>query len=486
MTKASAVDIDGFSVFGISAKFKTDVAGLEIMRGNYGLHLVVTSVKEEIVGTTNGAQKSEHDEAIDHLYLQCDDMWGNPYGYDMFFEQSKMFEINDPGRTKIKKIDVYFFQTYDEHDERGIVSNVDAMQSGKFVDINQRDIDSAPLEDNLFMQELSIYFGHTADNLNTGAYLYSQNSPNFIIKDGNPKDINDKTLVAKFIHTDRAGKHYVLNSLGNNSIYQQLLDTGSIPDEFTVRWYAYNPLSTENDLRAGSGWEDITDKGSVGKVVQINKYGEYELIDKSGAAYTDTNRTYRLNDADAGYEKFKVAYILFDSGLDGKTAPTEEDVASANAAINDTDKTYTQAEKEAAQQVLDNYDAFSKEQRYWSIDLTFTNGDDQTWGSLDALNSLRLEFDDNGYNGNYLIYNTAVSGQAKMLNSSDAHVKRKLIGYFKSYITGETDLTRNTIRWYIPKSNTMISEPDWKDELFTGYKFDSQEGTYTNQNPALR
>lgn len=460
MTKASAVDIGGFSAFGVSAKFKTDIAGLEIMRGNYGLHLVIDSVKQKIIGTENGGQTEEYDPSTDHLYLQCDDMWGNPYGYDMFFEQSKMFEINDPGATIIKNIDVYFFQTYDEHDKRNLISNVDAMKAGKFVDINQRDIDPAPLEDNLFVQELSIYFGHTADNLSTGAYLYSQNSANFVVKDGNPEDINDKTLVAKFIHTDKAGKHYVLNSLGNNSVYQQLMETGSIPGEFTVRWYVYNPLSTENDWRAGSGWEDITDQGDIGKVVQINTYGDYELIEKDGTAYTDTNRTYRLNDANAGYERFKVAYILFDSGLDGRTAPTEADVASAKAVIANIGGDYSKEKQAEAQQVLDNHDAFNKEQRYWSEELAFRNGDDQTWGSLDTLNSLRLEFDDNGYNGNYLIYNTATSGQAKMLNSSDAQVKRKLIGYFKSYITGETDLTRNKIRWYIPKSSTMISEPD--------------------------
>lgn len=79
---------------------------------------------------------------------------------------------------------------------------------------------------------------------------------------------------------------------------------------------------------------------------------------------------------------------------------------------------------------------------------------------MDALNSLNLEFDDKGYNGNYLIYNTAISGQAKMLNSADAQVMRKIKGNFKSYITGETDLTRSKIRWYIPKNSTMISEPD--------------------------
>jgi len=47
-----------------------------------------------------------------------------------------------------------------------------------------------------------------------------------------------------------------------------------------------------------------------------------------------------------------------------------------------------------------------------------------------------------------------------MLNSADARVKRYVIGRFQSYIDKKTDLTRNKIRWYIPKNKTMISEPD--------------------------
>lgn len=487
MEADDAVDIAGFSAFGISAKFRTDMAVSQVVRGNYGLHLVVTSVKEEIIGTESGSQYVTHSPVVDNLYLQCIDMWGNPYGYDMFFEQSKMFEINDPGRTRIKDIKVYFFQTYDSEDKT-IIDEIDAIDRGKFVDINHLNV-PVPEENNIFVKELSIYFGHTADNLNTNAYLYSQNSPNFIVKDNNPEDINDKTLVAKFIHKADDGKNYVLNNLGDNPIYQQLLKSGSLPDKFKVRWYVYNPKSTINDMRAGSGWDDIADfipSSSANRCLRIADYGSYEDIEKDNTLYTDTNRTFRLDDANAGYEKFKVAFILFDSGLDGKTAPGEQEVAEANAAIQNIGGTYSPEDQEAAQQVLDNYELFQKEVRYWSQEVTFNNGDDQTWGSLDTLNSLRLEFDDKGYNGNYLIYNTAASGQAKMLNSADAQVKRTLIGLFKSYITGETDLTRNQIRWYIPKKDTMISEPDWKDVHFTGYAFSTASGTYTNQNPAIR
>jgi hypothetical protein len=130
-----------------------------------------------------------------------------------------------------------------------------------------------------------------------------------------------------------------------------------------------------------------------------------------------------------------------------------------------------------AQALFDLYDSFKNEIRYWSQEVSFVNGDDQTWSSLDALNSLKLAFDDGGYDGNYLIYSAAVSGQSKMLNSGDAHVKRTLNGSFKSYVTNETDLTRSVIRWYIPKdtnnNHTMISEPDWMDTVFSGYIYDT-------------
>lgn len=252
MTDANAVDIDGFSAFGVSAKFKTDLSTSEVVRGNYGLHFVIHSIKEEVIGSESGKQESIDREAVDSVYLQCQDMWGNPYGYDMYFEQSKMFEINDPGMTKITNIDIYFFQTYEENDIH-ITDPVMEMNGGKFVNINNAMV-AVPEENNLFIKDLSLYFGHTADTLGSGVYLYSQNNPNFFVKDDNPEDINDKTLVTKFVYRDSAtGKNYVLNSLGNNSVYQQLLESKTLPGEFTVRWYIYNPKTTVNDLRAGSG-----------------------------------------------------------------------------------------------------------------------------------------------------------------------------------------------------------------------------------------
>ena len=534
MNADGAVDINGLSAFGVSAKFKTDLSMQEVMRGNYGLHIVINSTKEEITGLVEGKQVKEDIQKVDHLYLQCNDMWGNPYGYDMFFEQSKMFEINDPGRTKINNIDVYFFQTCSDEDPRNQADVEGAILAGKFVNINQQEV-PVPEEDNLFVKELSMCFGYTADNLNTGAYLYSQNSPNFYIKDGNQEDINDKTLVAKFIYRDGTGKTYILNNLGDNPTYKQLLDSNILPGKFKVRWYIYNPQSTENDLRAGAGWEEITDLSSVqiainasasnvaddnelitvirkykkmsgrtGLVppevietvrayndsriqftssddyncIRVDGYGSYTGFTKDGAIFTDTNRTFRLNDPDAGCEKFKVAFILNDNGLSGLVTPTDEEAGEAKAVIQNIDNTYNQAQIDAAQKVLDDYEAFQNEVRYWSQEVQFINSDDQTWGSLDTANSLKLQFDDGDYNGNYLIYDTATSGQAKMLNSSDAHVKRKVKGSFKSYINGSTDLTRSVIRWYIPKNATMISEPDWTDVLFSGWQLNKTTSTY--------
>ena len=43
MNATGAVDINGLSAFGVSAKFKTDLAMQEVMRGNYGLHIIINS-----------------------------------------------------------------------------------------------------------------------------------------------------------------------------------------------------------------------------------------------------------------------------------------------------------------------------------------------------------------------------------------------------------------------------------------------------------
>jgi hypothetical protein len=97
----------GFTRLGISADFQAWLAGYDTMAGSYGLKLLIYTNETNLV-------EDSPKEAIYELTLSNLDMYGNPYNFETFFTQEKVFDIsyiND-----INRIEGYFFHSADFFD----------------------------------------------------------------------------------------------------------------------------------------------------------------------------------------------------------------------------------------------------------------------------------------------------------------------------------------------------------------------------------
>lgn len=136
----------GCNGINVTAKFKTDIANLQILRGNYGLCIVCTI-------------DDDGDDLEETFYLDCRHMWGNPYEMPVFFEQNSPFSIDLASAGYLKHIKVFFFQTYCPQDDT-ISSIAKVKNSNKFVDVNGNNVDPNGLSNNLFVKDLEISLGY--------------------------------------------------------------------------------------------------------------------------------------------------------------------------------------------------------------------------------------------------------------------------------------------------------------------------------------
>ena len=114
--ESGADNFIGFTRLGISADFKSWFAGYEVMSGQYGLKIFI---KTKETNTSGEEVKSR----IYELTLSNDDMYGNPYNFESYFSQEKVFDISDinitagqttsvPANVTVKSSNCWIYGTY--------------------------------------------------------------------------------------------------------------------------------------------------------------------------------------------------------------------------------------------------------------------------------------------------------------------------------------------------------------------------------------
>ena len=139
-------DFAGFTRLGITANFRSWLNGLDVIEGIYGLKvLIYTEVLDTPGSTTN---------AVYELTFSSADMIGNPYQFESYFYQEKVFDISNINN--IKQIDVYFYQNGQFKDGSG--------QSIPWQEDNQNNIGLEPSKksNNLFVNDVQIFLGYEA------------------------------------------------------------------------------------------------------------------------------------------------------------------------------------------------------------------------------------------------------------------------------------------------------------------------------------
>lgn len=217
--------LNGFTRIGLSVNFKSLLSGLNVRSGAYGIFLEVYSKQGE-----QGQEKS----CVTVLPFDCYEMAGNPYEFDSFFTQEKVFDISHI--QNIQKICVVFYQSADFKNAEGnlIPHQHDEFNPSLGESVKKNNVN------NLFATNVKLYFGQGANEFDKETLtVFTNDLPSYHYTRN-----NDKVLNLRWVH-----------KIDDNT-YKPLIGGSSLDTtKYEVRWYRYNSQTTVVDEYAGEGWE---------------------------------------------------------------------------------------------------------------------------------------------------------------------------------------------------------------------------------------
>lgn len=222
----------GYTRLGLNAQFRSwlnpfyaedDTTPRKIIQGSYGLKLTITTVSDNI---TNGSK-----EATYELYIDAEDMNGNPYDFNTYFQQEKVFDISNLGKITFIKLEFY-------------------QKSGTFVDVEGKAISPTdflgnPTADNLFVKDAYICLGYDVrDFENDDVILYTTNNTTYIAT----AEDKEKSVHLRWIHD------FGNNTEGKSGLCvvedSDLEDLGA-----DIKWYQYEFGQQSADKYSGVYWK---------------------------------------------------------------------------------------------------------------------------------------------------------------------------------------------------------------------------------------
>ena len=144
------------------------------------------------------------------IYLSSQDMYGNPYNFESFYKQEKVFDISEI--KQIIKIELYFYQK-----ENSFIDS-----NGELIPFKDKTFINSYLSPNLFTIDPYICFGYNIDDFNNDeAVLYCLDSSTYT--DKATVENNKKHIVLRWVHTFEDGKTKTINKDSDL--------------EYEIRWY---------------------------------------------------------------------------------------------------------------------------------------------------------------------------------------------------------------------------------------------------------
>lgn len=227
------LDLAGYTRLGIQAQFRSwlnpfytpDQQVSKVIEGSYGLKLKVTTMGDTTIKDTNTMSK------IYELYIDASDMNGNPYDFNTFFQQEKVFDISGFG--KILSMELSFYQ-----------------KPGTFVDaqgipIPHQGFLNKLVDNNLFIKDPYISLGYdTREFQNDDVIIYTLDTPTFTSAADDSE--NQKTVQIRWLHEFEEDGKNVLRVVKQ----EDLTELGA-----TINWYRYRFGAQSADRYSGVYWE---------------------------------------------------------------------------------------------------------------------------------------------------------------------------------------------------------------------------------------
>lgn len=459
-----------YNCVGIQADFKTDLSQEHIIAGNYGL--ILTLYGEDVSTEQSIAPKS--------YGLDCSEMYGDPYNYNFYFTQSMVFDLaKDFANTKITNATISFYQNKNFKTLDNEELSYTYSTTHTYIDENgdkQTEEISRDKQPNLFVKNIVLKFGYNLSDITEESIrLYSLNDTKYINR-SDKKNISLKWFVKNEI--EEKLPYLIIDN-------EEEAENEKLIGDYSIYWYRYKIDNSTKDPLAGVYWNIIPEGIHNDKIFVENKDSEkneliYILEENPEGKYA------KVNDAEDG------ALIL---ATDKNTIKYDVTISSEGKRYNDTSPDelenpfeYTFGPNELLsrekikailvrnewKEVLtegkgdDNntYVHFEDASKYYeSNELVYENANpaSQNLASVDLIRNMKLECQDRS-NGIYKVYNSvdnkALGGEANRI--------RILNVIFDTYSTIDiptAELENCSIKWKIPKNNSMIEPVDFS---FTG------------------
>ena len=444
----------GYSRLALSAEFSTKLRAYGTYAGNYGIRLYVYSYSSG----ESGADK----KVKEHIFtLDCDNFFGDPYGFEASQRQSVLFDISqitDP----IIAMRLTFFQDQD------FLGNVGAL------------IPDKRQTPNIFMVNPFVSLGHSIDNFTTETpLLYCLESMSYKSLEMASEEVNNRTLQIRWVHEQTAGSKDFYCIDEEREIPYYITSSGASGDTratkakiYLYRYSLSDRPSNEITSIAGPGWKLIHtfeyDKDSEGKISWLVSLDPQRDSEKFKTIIEYPTEQYRndLIAQNAELVNLERKIVALQDDYNNSTMAAQDEVSPTlyYAAIGSSSTaklTYeecatliTQLQKQYNDQYNKNIDPV---QYYESEILEFINESEvANFVTLDLINGLNILCDTENYNGNFQCYRE----NNQLNNQSDAAQDRKLKAIFNSVRSGYTEFDGPAVvTWYFPVGLSMIQLP---------------------------
>ena len=439
----------GFTRLGIQASFMAWLQENHCIAGNYGLKLTVEF-------TSKGSlTQTETEISTRVMYLDVSDMLGNPYAFETYYNQEKVFDISTFGGVSYIKLE--FYQD----------ANSFYTQNGQM--ISYLDDFGELIFPNLFVKDCRVCLGYVVNSYDTEfVQISSFNADSFTSDlegtEEQKKEKNKKDISLKWIH--------ILDDSNKITMDKET------PYQYEIRWYRYVLGEPSTDKYGGPGWVLSSHEKNNGRLtVNVNDSFYATLDPDTSLMAVEQVKAIVFFGATPGYSSLQSL-----TSYEYSKNPIKYFVYEDNEYKNCLGREYKSGE------IYYIEDPDTREIYYSNI-LEFKNEQGViNSATLDALQALSLvckdEIVDEVGNvnlsdtyGNYLLYDQ----KNLLIDKSQASITR-IIGCKLNLSATQGDDTGDlaeaqSIIWRIPTTNTMIV-PDPSLELIpdgdTGYS------TYTS------
>ena len=362
----------GYTRLGIRGEFQSWLKEEGLVAGEYGLRLIIYAENKNTIEKDAETGETIMDNATTHnyvIYLNQDDMNGDPYNFQSFYAQEKIVDISAIER--INRIDIEFYQKGNFANDKGEIN------------LALEDWDKRPkVMPNLFVRDVYVSLGYGVEEFDEEKVLvYTLDKETYGAEWVNGTE-NHKEIFLRWIHKDEKGNFSVI--------------TEDSDLKYEIRWYKYELGHASADEYSGVYWKQLSEQHWDNK----SNSWTYLIQDPKWEAYNTTK--------DPNWKE---------------KDPTELD---DDVYLPDFQSTWCIPEITLQDEAIKAIIVYDTKIIRSNI-LEFKNQlGVVSQPTVDAMSALTVRCDDLS-NGNYLIYD--LGGQ--LVDQADKDKKRHLIPYFK-------------------------------------------------------